>query len=100
MSTKALGVVGQGLGLQNSIQTIPTNTTVSTIPTIPTLWGCSKLKPLTWPRGLFSENKRGKGRRHFISFVAYITLQLSKQFSIQPPRKLGQSVQLIFNSSN
>ena len=45
MSTKTLGVVGQGSGWQNSIPTIPTIPTVPTIPTIPTPWGCSKLKP-------------------------------------------------------
>ena len=46
MSTKTLGVVGWGSGLENSFPTIPTIPTVPTIPTIPTPWGCSKLKPL------------------------------------------------------
>ena len=44
-----LGVVGQGLGGQNSIPTIPT---VPTTPTIPIPWRCSKLKlfmPEHWP---------------------------------------------------
>ena len=52
MSTKTLGVVGRGLGGQNSIPTIPTIPTVPTTPTIPTPWGCSKLKPFMpehWP---------------------------------------------------
>ena len=46
ISTKTLGVVGQGSGWQNSIPTIPTIPTVPTIPTFPTPWECSKLNPV------------------------------------------------------